>query len=43
MAKALIGFQRDFKGKTRPGYVVHPGSMVLPLGDGVTSLPVGEL
>ena len=43
MAKELIGFQRDFKGKTAPGYVIHPGKMTLPLGHGVTSLPLMNL
>jgi predicted AAA+ superfamily ATPase len=43
MAKELIGFQRDFKGKTGPGFVIHPGKLILPLGEGVTSLPLMNL
>jgi len=43
MAKELIGFQRDFKGKTWSGYVLHPGKMTLPLGQGVTTLPLMNL
>jgi predicted AAA+ superfamily ATPase len=40
MAKELISFQSDFKGKTLPGYVIHPGNTILPLGNGITSLPL---
>lgn len=43
MAKELLTFRRDFKGKALPGYVVHPGSVVLPLGEGVTALPLSRL
>ncbi|HNT54204.1 MAG TPA: ATP-binding protein [Anaerolineaceae bacterium] len=43
MGKELIGFQRDFKTKARPGYVIHPGKMLLPLGEGVTTLPLMNL
>ena len=43
MAKELIGFQHDFKEKARPGYVIHPGKMLLPLGQGVTTLPLMNL
>jgi hypothetical protein len=43
MAKGLIGFQRDFKEKTGPGYVIHPGKMILPLGQGITALPLTSL
>lgn len=43
MAKELTSFQRDFKGKTAPGYVIHPGEMSLPLGSGITSLPLMNL
>jgi predicted AAA+ superfamily ATPase len=43
MAKEIIGFQRDFKGKIGVGYVIHPGNMISPLGQGVTSLPLKNL
>lgn len=43
MAKELIGFQHDFKEKARPGYVIHPGKTLLPLGQGVTTLPLLNL
>ena len=43
MAKELIGFQHDFKVKARPGYVIHPGNTLLPLGHGVTTLPLMNL
>ncbi|RPH61109.1 MAG: ATP-binding protein, partial [Chloroflexi bacterium] len=43
MAKDLLSFQRDFEGKTGPGYVIHPGKMSLPLGKGTLALPLGNL
>jgi len=43
MAKELIGFQHDFKEKAQPGYVIHPGKALLPLGQGVTTLPLMNL
>ena len=43
MAKEITGFQRDFKGKSGPGYVIHPGKMTLPLGQGITTLPLTNL
>ena len=43
MAKELHAFQRDFKKKALPGYVIHPGNTVLPLGQGVASLPLSRL
>jgi uncharacterized protein len=43
MAKELISFQNDFKEKVRPGYVIHPGKMLLPLGRGVITLPLMNL
>lgn len=43
MAKELIGFQHDFSGKARPGYVIHPGKTLLPLGHGITTLPLMKL
>jgi predicted AAA+ superfamily ATPase len=43
MAKEILSFQRDFKEKALPGYVIHPGNMLLPLGQGVTALPLSRL
>ncbi len=36
-------FQKDNDELALPGYVVHTGDMRLPLGKGVTALPVAEL
>jgi hypothetical protein len=43
MAKEIINFQIDFHGKAGLGYIVHPGSMALPLGKGVVTLPISNL
>ena len=43
MARELLAFQRDFKDKALHGYVVCQGSMALPLGPGVTTLPLEQL
>jgi len=43
MAKEIRAFQQDFKEKSLPGYVIYPGTMVLPLGQGVSSLPISNL
>jgi predicted AAA+ superfamily ATPase len=43
MAKEIRSFQRDFKVKALPGYVIHPGNLLLPLGQGVTALPLNRL
>jgi len=43
MASAIKTFQKDFGDKALPGYVVHPGDMMLPLGPGVTALPFALL
>jgi predicted AAA+ superfamily ATPase len=43
MAKEIINFQKDFHGKAGQGYVIHPGSMILPLGKGVVTLPLSNL
>jgi hypothetical protein len=40
MAKTINAFQRDLTGRSLPGYVIHPGSLILPLGNGVTALPL---
>ena len=39
MATAIKTFQGDIGSNAMPGYVVHPGDMQLPLGDGVAALP----
>jgi uncharacterized protein len=43
MAKAVGVFQRDFNQKALPGYVIHPGDVLLPLGGSVTALPLSLL
>jgi len=43
MASAILTFQKDFGDKAMPGYVVHPGDTMLPLGSGMTALPFAEL
>jgi len=39
MARGIMSFRKDFEKKTREGYVVHPGDVLLPLGGQVTALP----
>jgi len=43
MASTIQILQKDLGDKALPGYVVHPGDIVLPLGPGVTALPFAEL
>lgn len=43
MASAIKTFREDFGDKAVPGYVIHPGEVQLPLGEGVTALPFGDL
>lgn len=43
MAKEILSFQGDFRGKAGQGFVIHPGSMTLPLGKGVVALPLTNL
>jgi uncharacterized protein len=43
MAKEIVNFQKDFAGKAGQGYVIHPGSLTLPLGKGVVTLPLANL
>lgn len=43
MAKEIQAFRRDFTTKALPGYVVYPGDIVLPLGEGATALPLSRL
>jgi hypothetical protein len=43
MAKELHAILRDFKEKALPGYVIHPGNVILPLAQGDTTLPLNML
>jgi len=43
MASAINTFRKDLGDKALPGYVVHPGDVMLPLGPGVTALPFANL
>jgi uncharacterized protein len=43
MARELLAFQQDFKGKAGPGYVIHPGRTKLPLGKDILALPLNNL
>lgn len=43
MASSIKVFGEDFGDRALPGYVVHPGDVRLPLGAGVTALPLGEM
>ena len=43
MAGPIRRFHKDFGERTMPGYVVHPGDVRLPLGEGVNALPFAEL
>jgi predicted AAA+ superfamily ATPase len=43
MAGGIRAFRRDLGKKAGPGYVVHPGDVSLPPGDGVTAIPFATL
>lgn len=43
MASAVKTFRKDLGDKAMAGYVVHPGEVALPLGQGVSALPFAEL
>ena len=43
MAAGIRAFRKDLRAEALPGYVVHPGDVRLPLGEGVTALPFAEL
>ncbi len=43
MATNIKSFQRDMGDTALPGYVIHPGDVRLPLGNGVTALPFANL
>ncbi len=43
MANPIRTLQKDLGEAAVPGYVVHPGDVRLPLGQGASALPFGEL
>jgi hypothetical protein len=43
MAAGLRAFQRDLGRRAGPGFLVHPGDQMLPLGPGTTALPFAAL
>jgi predicted AAA+ superfamily ATPase len=43
MASSIKIFRKDFKDRVRPGYLIHPGDVRLPLGEEVTALPFYNL
>ena len=43
MASSIRTFRKDVGKKARPGWVVHPGDLSLPLGEDVTALPFARL
>jgi predicted AAA+ superfamily ATPase len=43
MAAGIRALRGDLGDRIAPGFVIHPGTIRLPLGDGITALPFGEL
>lgn len=43
MASSIARFRKDFGDRALPGYVVHPGNTLLPLGAGTHALPFAML
>ncbi len=43
MGKEIAAFRRDFGERAAPGYVIHPGKTVLPLGQATLALPFSAL
>jgi hypothetical protein len=43
MARGIVAFRQLFGDRAGAGYVVHPGEMLLPLGDGTMALPFALL
>lgn len=43
MAAGIVAFREAYGDKAKPGYVVHPGNVRLPLAPGVTAIPFAEL
>lgn len=43
MAKGILGFRSDLKEKVGTGFVIHSGSIRLPLGESVTAVPFAAM
>lgn len=43
MAASIAALRKDLKGRVGAGYLIHPGTVQLPLGGGVTALPFGAM
>ena len=43
MGKQIRSFRENLGDMAMPGYLIHPGDIRLPLGDGVTALPLSHL
>jgi len=43
MAKGIISFRKDFGKKAPQGYLIHPGDVLLPMGENVLAVPISEL
>ncbi len=43
MAESILTLENDLKKKISPGYVIHPGDILLPMGKNVTSAPHSAL
>jgi len=43
MANAIVTFRQDLGERAGAGYVMHPGSILLPMAPGVVALPFAEL
>ena len=43
LANSIKTLKKDLGKRILSGYVIHPGDIQLPLGEGVTALPFAEL
>ena len=43
MAASIAALRKDLKGRVGAGYLIHPGTVQLPLGGAVTALPFGAM
>jgi hypothetical protein len=43
MAEGIHALRRDLGNRVGPGFVVHSGENLLPLGEDVTAVPFGSL
>jgi predicted AAA+ superfamily ATPase len=43
MAASILTFRRDLGSRSAPGYVIHPGTVCLPLAPNVIALPFAHL